>query len=237
MFKPFSNRFFSPSVLRLRRFCRPQRSNKPSPNAARCSAGGTMKSPSPCPTRRKTSVRFRNKGIRLPAWDCPSRGPVRSCRCPPRRWSAEGFLALRRRQHRRITGAARFHALVGVVMIVHIGLATLLATTPRKEGILGRMRLSPHIPIPTEETPTIAGSGRCSTNRPRSLHRCPSRTAHPATPDFCRLLKPDRDELNPLFEDRHPPARHQRLQRKRLGKFGPRRSVAPPCMVLCGGGG
>lgn len=42
-----------------------------------------------------------------------------------------------------ITGAARFHALVGVVMVVHIGLATLLAATPRKEGTLGRMKLSP----------------------------------------------------------------------------------------------
>ena len=42
-----------------------------------------------------------------------------------------------------ITGAARFHALLGVVMVVHIGLATLLAATPRREGTLGKMRLSP----------------------------------------------------------------------------------------------
>jgi len=42
-----------------------------------------------------------------------------------------------------ITGAARFHALLGVVMVVHIGLATLLASTPRREGTLGKMRLSP----------------------------------------------------------------------------------------------
>jgi hypothetical protein len=42
-----------------------------------------------------------------------------------------------------ITGAARFHALVGVVMVVHVGLATLLEATPRKEGTLGRMKLSP----------------------------------------------------------------------------------------------
>lgn len=42
-----------------------------------------------------------------------------------------------------ITGAARFHALLGVVMVVHIGLATLLAAAPRYEGTLGRMRLSP----------------------------------------------------------------------------------------------
>ena len=42
-----------------------------------------------------------------------------------------------------ITGAARFHALLGVVMVVHIGLATLLAASPRREGTLGRMKLSP----------------------------------------------------------------------------------------------
>ena len=42
-----------------------------------------------------------------------------------------------------ITGAARFHALLGVVMVVHVGLATLLAATPRREGTLGRMRLGP----------------------------------------------------------------------------------------------
>ena len=42
-----------------------------------------------------------------------------------------------------ITGAARFHALLGVVMVVHIGLARLLAASPRREGTLGRMKLSP----------------------------------------------------------------------------------------------
>ena len=40
-----------------------------------------------------------------------------------------------------ITGAERFHANVGVVMVVHIGLATLLAACPRREGTLGKMRL------------------------------------------------------------------------------------------------
>jgi len=42
-----------------------------------------------------------------------------------------------------VVGAARFHALVGVVMVVHIGLATLLASAPRREGTLGKMRLGP----------------------------------------------------------------------------------------------
>jgi len=42
-----------------------------------------------------------------------------------------------------ITGAPRFHAYVGAVMVVHAGLALLLAGTPRKDGPLGTMRLSP----------------------------------------------------------------------------------------------
>ena len=42
-----------------------------------------------------------------------------------------------------IAGARRFHAMVGVVMIVHITFATLLAAAPRREGTLGKLRLSP----------------------------------------------------------------------------------------------
>jgi hypothetical protein len=42
-----------------------------------------------------------------------------------------------------ITGAERFHAYLGTVMIVHIGLATLLAACPRREGTLGKMHLGP----------------------------------------------------------------------------------------------
>ena len=42
-----------------------------------------------------------------------------------------------------ITGAPRFHAYIGAVMVVHTGLALLLASTPRKDGPLGTMRLSP----------------------------------------------------------------------------------------------
>lgn len=40
-----------------------------------------------------------------------------------------------------ITGARRFHAFVGAVMIVHLAFATLLAATPRRYGPLGKMRL------------------------------------------------------------------------------------------------
>lgn len=42
-----------------------------------------------------------------------------------------------------VTGAARFHAMVGVVLIVHAAFATVLASLPRREGTLGKMRLSP----------------------------------------------------------------------------------------------
>ena len=41
-----------------------------------------------------------------------------------------------------ITGARRFHAYVGAVMIVHVAFATLLASAPRYEGTLGKTRLS-----------------------------------------------------------------------------------------------
>ena len=42
-----------------------------------------------------------------------------------------------------VTGSRRFHAYVGVVMAVCVGLATLLAKAPRREGSLGKTRLSP----------------------------------------------------------------------------------------------
>lgn len=42
-----------------------------------------------------------------------------------------------------VTGARRFHAFVGVVMVVHVLFATLLAKAPRWEGTLGQTRLGP----------------------------------------------------------------------------------------------
>jgi hypothetical protein len=42
-----------------------------------------------------------------------------------------------------LTGARRFHAYVGVVMVVCVGLATLLAKTARREGSMGGTRLGP----------------------------------------------------------------------------------------------
>ena len=40
-----------------------------------------------------------------------------------------------------LAGAARFFAFLGTVMVVHAGLATLLASAPRREGTLGKMHL------------------------------------------------------------------------------------------------
>lgn len=42
-----------------------------------------------------------------------------------------------------LVGSTRFHAFLGTVMIVHLGLATVLASLPRREGTLGKMKLSP----------------------------------------------------------------------------------------------
>lgn len=42
-----------------------------------------------------------------------------------------------------VTGSRRFFALLGVVLVVHAGFATLLAAAPRREGTLGKTRLSP----------------------------------------------------------------------------------------------
>jgi Transposase DDE domain len=42
-----------------------------------------------------------------------------------------------------LTGSRRFVAQVGVVLVVHAAFATLLASAPRREGTLGKLRLSP----------------------------------------------------------------------------------------------
>jgi hypothetical protein len=41
-----------------------------------------------------------------------------------------------------LVGARRFYAMVGLVMVVHAAFATLLAAAPRREGTLGKLRLS-----------------------------------------------------------------------------------------------
>lgn len=50
-----------------------------------------------------------------------------------------------------IVGGPRFHAFMGAIMVVHIGLATVLASLPRREGTLGKMRLSPIARLLQEE--------------------------------------------------------------------------------------
>ncbi len=42
-----------------------------------------------------------------------------------------------------VRGARRFHAFVGVVLVVHLLFATLLAQAPRWEGTFGQTRLGP----------------------------------------------------------------------------------------------
>jgi hypothetical protein len=42
-----------------------------------------------------------------------------------------------------LTGARRFHAMIGAVLIVHASFATLLAAAPRRQGTLGKLHLSP----------------------------------------------------------------------------------------------
>ncbi len=42
-----------------------------------------------------------------------------------------------------ITGARRFHAFAGVLLLVHAAFATLLAQHPRREGTLGKLHLGP----------------------------------------------------------------------------------------------
>lgn len=43
----------------------------------------------------------------------------------------------------QVYGSRRFHAQVGAVLVVHLAMATLLAQVPRREGTLGKLRLSP----------------------------------------------------------------------------------------------
>jgi len=50
-----------------------------------------------------------------------------------------------------IVGGARFHAFLGAIMIVHLGMATVLASLPRREGTLGKMKLSPIAKVLQEE--------------------------------------------------------------------------------------
>ena len=63
-----------------------------------------------------------------------------------------------------VTGATRFHAMVGAVMLVHAAFATLLAAAPRREGTLSKMRLSPIAKLLHERI--AAGAGPACAGRP-----------------------------------------------------------------------
>jgi hypothetical protein len=55
-----------------------------------------------------------------------------------------------------LTGSRRFFAQVGVVLAVHAVFATLLAAAPRREGTLGKIRLSPVAAAPRSKAAAIA---------------------------------------------------------------------------------
>jgi hypothetical protein len=58
-------------------------------------------------------------------------------------WGADG----------NVTGARRFHAFIGAVMVVHLVFATLLAKAPRWEGTLSHTRLGPIAQALNESSP------------------------------------------------------------------------------------
>ena len=65
-----------------------------------------------------------------------------------------------------ITGSRRFFALLGIILVVHAGFATLLAMAPRRTGTLGQTKLTPIAkalyskvtpPAPRRPRPTPSG--------------------------------------------------------------------------------
>ncbi len=67
-----------------------------------------------------------------------------------------------------VTGATRFHAMVGAVMLVHAAFATLLAAAPRREGTLGKMRLSPIAKALHEQMAVSAGQTSAHRAKPKA---------------------------------------------------------------------
>ena len=57
-----------------------------------------------------------------------------------------------------VRGARRFHAFVGVVLVVHLLFATLLAKAPRWEGTLGQTRLGPVAEALGQPQPVAVGA-------------------------------------------------------------------------------
>jgi hypothetical protein len=67
-----------------------------------------------------------------------------------------------------VTGATRFYAMVGAVMLVHAAFATLLAAAPRREGTLGKMRLSPIAKVLHERIAANEGQTNSRGARPKA---------------------------------------------------------------------
>jgi hypothetical protein len=78
-----------------------------------------------------------------------------------------------------VTGARRFHAYVGVVLVVCLGFATLLARTPRRHGSMGDTRLSPiaealRQQAVSEQAPQTDNPGLRSEASPRADQSAPA---------------------------------------------------------------
>jgi len=82
-----------------------------------------------------------------------------------------------------LTGARRFHAYVGVVMVVCLGLATLLATTPRKEGSMGYTRLGPIAEALREAALEGAAAAAAAAGEGTSSEARPGEPGSPGPPD------------------------------------------------------
>lgn len=76
-----------------------------------------------------------------------------------------------------LTGARRFHSYVGVVLVVCLAMATLLALTPRREGSMGQTRLSSiaqalrKLALDSETPPTEEGPATDEQTGPREQPR------------------------------------------------------------------
>jgi hypothetical protein len=81
-----------------------------------------------------------------------------------------------------VTGARRFHAYVGVVMVVCVALATLLAKTPRREGSMGDTRLGP-IALALEEVLAEQASQTGNPEKAGGTERAAGEAGEPAQAD------------------------------------------------------
>jgi hypothetical protein len=82
-----------------------------------------------------------------------------------------------------IADSRRFHGFAVAVLVVHLGLATVLARLPRWNGLLGKMRADTDCP----RTPAVAGGTGLAGTGPDRLSQ-----GVPPTPEFpFRGTRPD----------------------------------------------